>query len=71
MPLTTTEVAFPLDHVMVVDPGAVAVDGEAEIAAVTTVGAEIVTVAVWVKGPPTPWAVSVYVCVPAVSPVMD
>ena len=52
LPLTATEVAFVLDQVIVLDPGAVAVVGEALIAALTDDGAATVIVAVWVTGPP-------------------
>jgi len=38
-PFTETEVAFVLDHVMVVEPGAVALAGLAEIDALTEEGA--------------------------------
>ena len=69
LPLTETEVAFALDQVMVLDPGAIAVMGDALIDALTDDGAATVTVAVWVTGPPVPWAVRVNVCVPAASPV--
>ncbi len=44
LPLTETAVAFVLDHVMVVVPGALALVGVAMIDAVTEAGAAIVTV---------------------------
>ena len=59
LPETVTEVAFALDHVMVVTPGAVVATGDAVIDAVTEAGAATVTVAVCVIGPPLPWAVRV------------
>ena len=53
-PLTATDVALPLDHVMVDEPGAVAEVGDALIDALTTGAAVTVTLADWVTGPPLP-----------------
>jgi len=53
-PLTATDVALPLDHVMVDDPGAVAEVGDALIDVLTTGAAVTVTLADWVTGPPLP-----------------
>lgn len=46
LPETVTEVAFALDHVTVVTPGAVAAMGDVVIDAVTDEGAPTITVAV-------------------------
>ena len=52
LPVTATEVAFVLDHVTVVDPGAVADSGETLIDALTNNASVTVTVALCVTGPP-------------------
>ena len=71
LPLTATEVAFALVQVIVVEPGAVAVVGDAVIEAVTEAAAVTETLADCVTGPPFPWAVMVNVCVPTGSPETD
>lgn len=60
-PLTATDVALPLDQVMVEEPGAVANVGDALIDALTTGATVTVTLAEWVTGPPLPCAVIVKV----------
>ena len=68
LPLTDTEVALALDHVIVDEPGAVALVGLALIDAVTDGGALIVTVCEIVADvapfPSTAWAVNVTVVGP-------
>ena len=59
LPLTTTEVAFALDHEIIVEPGALAPVGDAVIDALTDEAAATVNLAVWVAGPFGPWAVIV------------
>ena len=59
MPETDTEEAFALVQEMVDVPGAVALVGLALIDALTDVTALTINVAVWVTGPPEPWAVIV------------
>ena len=58
-PLTKTEVASVLDHVRVVEPGAMLAVGEALIVALTEPTAATVIAAVRVTGPPFPCAVRV------------
>ena len=53
-PLTATDVALTLDHVMFDEPGAVVEVGDALIDALTTGAAVTVTLADWVTGPPLP-----------------
>ena len=59
VPETDTEVAFVLVQEMVDVPGGVVLVGLALIDALTDVTALTVNVAVWVTGPPEPWAVIV------------
>ena len=56
LPATATEVAFALDHEIVVAPGAVADVGDAAIDALTDAATVTLTVAIWVTGPPLPCA---------------
>jgi len=59
LPLTDTEVAFALNHVIVAVPGAVAVVGFVLIEALTDTAEVTVNVAACVTGPPLPCAVIV------------
>lgn len=71
MPVTETEVAFALLHVIVVEPGAVAVLGDALMDAATEVAAVTVTIVDCVTGPPLPCAMIVNVWVPTARPLTD